>query len=168
MPNRTGKQRGSTIIEFTLVGIPLVFVLFSTVEMARGMWSYETLAHALKDATRYASTHGNGCTNLSNACAIEVADVARRIQSSGAGLDPSKVSFTLTDNGGSVSCSTLTSCLSNSTSWPTTLGGVQGSNLTVTGTYQFQSVIAMFWPGVSQGSFGAVNLPASARESVQF
>ena len=46
--------KGSTLLEFTLVGIPVIFVLISTIEMARGMWMYHTLCHAVKEAARFA------------------------------------------------------------------------------------------------------------------
>ena len=39
------RERGTTLLEFTLVGIPLIFLLISTVEISRGMWQYHTLAH---------------------------------------------------------------------------------------------------------------------------
>ena len=54
MPKRKRSRAGNATIEFTLVGIPLVFVLISTIEMARGMWIYHTLAYAVKEGTRYA------------------------------------------------------------------------------------------------------------------
>src|SRR5882762_5274489 len=60
---RRDRCRGSNILEFTLVGIPLVFILISTFEMARGMWNYHVMAYAVKEGTRYASVHGNNCTD---------------------------------------------------------------------------------------------------------
>lgn len=168
MSNRARLQRGNSVIEFTLVAIPLILVLISTFEIARAMWSYQTLAYAVKDAARYASTHGNGCTSAVNSCGITVGTVASRIRTAGTGLDAGQLSVTLTDNSGSVSCPTLTSCLSSNTAWPTTLGGGQGSNLTVTGTYQFRSALSMFWPGAGSVRFGTVTFPAAARETVQF
>ena len=63
--------RGNATIEFTLVGIPLVFVLISTIEMARGMWIYHTLAYAVKEGTRYAVARGQNNptpTTYQNVC----------------------------------------------------------------------------------------------------
>jgi len=163
------KQRqGSSIIEFTLVGIPMIFVIVSTFEMARGMWVYQTLAHGVKDAARYASVHGKTCRTNGNSCGITVAQVASRIQSAGTGLDGDYVSVTLTDGAGSTPCSMLTSCLSNTTTWPSDAGGVPGSALTVTASYQFRSALSMFWPGAGKVNFATVSFPASARETVQF
>src|SRR5215471_18790761 len=59
MTGRRNRQRGgSSLIEFTLVGIPIIFVLISTFEMSRGMWLYHTLAYAAREGTRYAIVHG--------------------------------------------------------------------------------------------------------------
>ena len=59
---RNHRRGGSSLIEFTLVGIPLIFVLLSTFEMARGMWLYHTLAYAARQGTRYAIVHGVNCS----------------------------------------------------------------------------------------------------------
>ena len=73
MSNRRRRQRGgSTVIEFTLVGIPMIFVFISTFEMARGMWIYHSLAYAVKEATRYASVHGASCTTSPNTCGVTI------------------------------------------------------------------------------------------------
>ena len=55
--NRSRGRTGSTLIEFTLVGIPLIFVLISTFEMARGMWNYQTLAYAVRAGTVTFQSH---------------------------------------------------------------------------------------------------------------
>ena len=68
---RRANWRGNATIEFTLVGIPLVFVLISTIEMARGMWIYHTLAYAVKEGTRYAVARGQNNptpTTYQNVC----------------------------------------------------------------------------------------------------
>src|SRR5690242_13216787 len=54
---RTGCS-GQSLVEFTFVGIPMIFVLIGTFEISRGMWMYHTLAHAVRDGVRYASVHG--------------------------------------------------------------------------------------------------------------
>jgi Flp pilus assembly protein TadG len=54
--SRNPKERGGTsLVEFTLVGIPMIFLLISTFEVARGMWEYHTLAYAVKEGTRVPS-----------------------------------------------------------------------------------------------------------------
>jgi Flp pilus assembly protein TadG len=40
---RKRTRRGSSILEFVLVGIPIIFVLISLFEISRGMWTYHTM-----------------------------------------------------------------------------------------------------------------------------
>ena len=54
-------RRGAVTLEFTLVGIPLLFTLISTVEMSRGMWMYQTQAYAISQGVRYLVVHGADC-----------------------------------------------------------------------------------------------------------
>ena len=51
-------EKGSSMVEFALVGIPLIFILISIFEISRGMWMYETVAHAVREGARYAAVHG--------------------------------------------------------------------------------------------------------------
>src|SRR5579871_5563504 len=60
-PKNRLKRSGQSLIEFTLVGIPLIFVLISVFEISRGMWIYHTLAYSVKNGVRYASVHGINC-----------------------------------------------------------------------------------------------------------
>jgi Flp pilus assembly protein TadG len=77
------RERGSTLLEFVLVGIPLVFLLISTVEISRGMWHYHTLAHAVRRATRFAMVKGQGCTVGANTCVVTIARIAQEIRRPG-------------------------------------------------------------------------------------
>ena len=58
---RRDRRSGTTLLEFVLVGIPLLFLGISITEMARGMWQYHTLQFATKQAAAYASVHGATC-----------------------------------------------------------------------------------------------------------
>jgi len=59
------------MIEMTLVGIPLLFVMISIFEMSRLMWVYHTMSHSVREVTRFASLHGQDCAAaaLGNNCA---------------------------------------------------------------------------------------------------
>ena len=50
--NRRKRSRGATILEFSLVGIGLIFVILSFFEVSRGMWTYQTLAYAVREGER--------------------------------------------------------------------------------------------------------------------
>src|SRR5260370_39806738 len=103
MNNRKQRQRGSAMIEFTLVGIPMIFVLISVFEISRGMWNYHTLAYAVKEGTRYTIVHGSDwSSDTQNSCGGPVCQVAQRIQYAGIGTDPSRLQITFTPRGNSI------------------------------------------------------------------
>lgn len=169
---RNPKERGGTsLVEFTLVGIPMIFLLISTFEMARGMWVYHTLAYAIKEGTRYASVHGKTCEVAPNTCQLTVAQVVQRVVDSGTGLLPTDLAVTLTSTAGTVSCSPASNCIgskANNTLWPPDPANAQGSDISISARYPFQSAISMFWPGAGPGVGAAtVNFPASSTGVMQ-
>ncbi len=171
MANRTDKQRGASTIEFTLVGIPLMFVLISTFEMARGMWVYETLAFAAKEGTRYAAVKGGMYVKNSKRTPT-MAETATRIRQMAIGMDPAQFSLTLTAGVGAKyitrNCR-LSECLTSTEQWPPDGMNMPGVQLGIAATYPFRSAIAMFWPGVGTGrTFPAFLFPATAVEEIQF
>lgn len=177
MPGKRKSNSGSALIEFTLVGIPMIFALISIVEMARGMWNYSTLAHAVKEATRYAIVHGQTFSNACNkaaggtnlvACQLKVQDIATRVRDMGIGLNPSDVNITITTNGTVLAAETLTAALADATA-------ADVNNVRIDQTFDisarsaFTSAIGMFWPGVRGGTrFPTIQLPASSRDYIQF
>jgi Flp pilus assembly protein TadG len=171
------RQRGSTLLEFTLVGIPLIFLLISTVEIARGMWIYETLAHSVRQGTRFTIVKGQDCATSPNSCAVTIARIAQEMQRAGIGLDPAaftNVTFTAYA-GRTITHATLQDCLSDTTQWPTTAGASDagaavGADLEISVTYPFRTAMSMFWPGAGTAlsSPGIFYFPASSRESIQF
>ena len=173
-------RRGNTVLEFTLVGIPLIFVLISIFEISRGMWIYHTLAYAIKQGTRYAAVHGQNCSVAPNACTKTIGDIAGVIQNNGVGLLPAQLTlnFCAPPGGSAPSCTSgnaqasclLKNCVSNATVWPPDGANRVGlDDIEITGSYPFASAIAMVWPGAhSTNVFPTFNLPASAREKVEF
>jgi Flp pilus assembly protein TadG len=165
---RKSAQRGSSMLEFTLVGIPIIFVLISTFELARGMWNYHTLAYAVKEGTRYASVHGIHCSTSPNTCTVTIAQIAQKVLDAGIGLPSNQLRLTFTYTGGTTTC-LANNCLANNTVWPPSPGNVVGSNIQIDANLPFQSAISMFWPGAGPGTtFGTFNFPASSRDTVQF
>ena len=174
MRRANGSRRGVAMIEFIFVGIPTIFVLVSSFEMARGMWIYHTMAYAVKEGARYASVHGSTCSQGTNSCGVAIKDIAGLIRTRGIGLDAAKLTLTFTDDAGNATTCLVSaptgSCLSNNTTWPPAGENDPGLNLTVSGTYPFQSALAMFWPGAHGGpvQFGIFKFPAGSREIIQF
>ncbi len=182
MVNAPGQAK---IAEHSTV-VPLVFMMFSIFDLARGMWIYQTLAHAIKEGARYASLHGNGCVSTGNPtwpannCPVTVAQIAQQIQNSGVGLD--QVDLTLrfaTSTGRTIPASgmsTLQTMLGQtSTCFPagascgnTDPGGATGESVTITANYPFRSFITMFWPGSQGITFGTFILGGGAQARVEF
>jgi Flp pilus assembly protein TadG len=143
---RSSEHGGSTFLEFVLVGVPVIFVMFSTFEMARGMWSYHSLAYAVREGTRYAIVHGASCSTDPNSCTVTIGQIA----------------------GSAITC-TMNNCLSNNTTWPPSSANSIGTPLTISANYPFRSGIAFFFPGSRPtGSFPAMNFPASSKDLIQF
>jgi len=173
---------GNAIIEFTLVGIPLIFVLLVTFEMARGMWTYATLAHAVREGTRYAVVHGKDCSTTPNQCPVTVADVAGVIRDAGVGLDPSELYVALITTGPrtipSVTYTQLSALLTDTSAFATGTSGVAGNDMIVTGIYHFRTALTALFPGPPmpppppQGGevpeTGVLRLGATSRERIEF
>ena len=176
MRRRERQRGGSTLIEFTLVGIPLVFVLISVFELARGMWTYHMVSAAVKRGTRYAVVHGQDCTMPPNTCTVTIAQITSQIKDVGRGLLPTQFDLTFTPaTGSAVSCvagtgSDPNDCTSQtSTQFPPLGANGVGTDVKISGRYPFRSIISMLWPESGKvGMFAAVNFSATSTERIQF
>jgi Flp pilus assembly protein TadG len=73
-------QRGVATIEFSLLIVPLLLMLFGVTEYGRAIYQYNTLVKSVRDATRYLSTLDagdlpetvNGNTTYYNAACLAV------------------------------------------------------------------------------------------------
>ncbi|MFL6352683.1 MAG: TadE/TadG family type IV pilus assembly protein [Bryobacteraceae bacterium] len=162
-------EKGNALIEFTLVGIPLVLIFISLIEICIAMWSYHTLAYAVREGARYASTKGQGCTYTGNTCSVTVGAVAQQIATAGTALVPAQLNVTLTSPAGSVDCNPISSCYSNTAIWPPSSGNLPGSVISVSGSYPVQTgLVMMFFPGTGASQLNSVTLPASSQQIIQF
>jgi len=158
----------------TLVGIPIIFILISIFEMSRGMWMYDTAAHAAREGVRFATVHGSNCIqnlpSVTNNCGKTVKDVAKVIQDAGGGLDldTTTVTFTAPSPGGGVVTCTLTVCAGITSTWPPVGSNTVGTVIQIDISTPFNSALAMFWPGAGKVSFATVNLGATSLDAIQF
>jgi hypothetical protein len=166
---RRERQSGIALLEFTLVGLPLLFILVCVFEVARGMWVYHTVAQAVTEGARFAAVRGRGCSTPPNDCGSTIAGVGEAVRRAGVGLLPQELEIRLESAAGAIDCRPLTVCLSDFTAWPPEPANGPGLPVQVRAWYPFRSALAMFWPGAGPGQqFGAVRLGARARESIQF
>ena len=179
--SRKFRSKGNTLIEFTLVGIPILFVLICIFEVSRGMWVYHTLTNAVREGTRFAIVHGQDCATAPNVCQVTIADIATRIRNEGVGLLPDQLMVTFAVNVGSdadlgdgndierVGPDTLANHLNNTALWPTVPTAARGvGDVEIRATYRFRSALALFWPGSAPVSFGDVLFGSRSRHRVQF
>jgi Flp pilus assembly protein TadG len=169
---RRTQTRGTALLEFTLVGIPLICVVITTIELSRGMWTYQTLAYAVKAGVRYSVVHGQDCATAPNACTVTISQIASMIRSAGVGLPADLVTLTFTDANGSATTCLLSDCIANynSSAWPPASANAPGQDVRISGIFAFRSTMLMFWPGVGRpmGPPGAIGLSADSREAMQY
>lgn len=160
-------QRGSSLVEFTLVGIPLIFILVSTFEMARGMWMYATMAYSVREAARFASVKGHNCAVLTT-CSITVGDVIRTIEREGVALDRTRTNVSLITAATTITCNPMNTCEGNGALWPPATENDTGQPISITARAPFISALAMFWPGGAPRVLGTKYFTARANEQIQF
>jgi Flp pilus assembly protein TadG len=89
--NRKAKQRGAAAVEFGLAFLLFFTFLYATMEFGRIVASYDILAGATREATRYAIVHGSA--SGSPASASDIQNIVRRWA---IGLDRNSVQVTTT------------------------------------------------------------------------
>jgi len=162
------KRRGSAMVEFVLAGIPVIFILISIFELSRGMWTYHTMAYAVREGVRYAAVHGKGCASP-NTCQVTIGQITTVIKAAGAGLPPSTTVVTFTPASGSASSATMTSQMTSTTVWPPSAANAPGQNIKIKVTYPFRTFLAVFWTGAGGvNDSGVFNLGASSSAPIQF
>lgn len=89
---RAGAGRGQAVVEFALVSLLLLMLVFGLLDLGRGVFARAMLTNAVREATRYGSIHPSDTTGM-------VAAATSRSPSLGLS------SGNFTTGGGSVSCS---------------------------------------------------------------
>lgn len=146
---RRKKQTGSAMVEFTLTGVPLIFIWIGVVQMSLGMWNYHTLQYAIKQAGTYVSMHGLSTGYCkSNSCRVE--DAASVMAAYAVGMKASSINMTFTpvasdhSTQGTATTCTLDNCQTNTTAFPN-----GNPEFEIKAEYQFKNGLAMVAPGSS-------------------
>ena len=170
MFNRRNRgQRGNAMIEFTLLGIPTVFILVSIISVSIDMWEYQNLAWATDQTARYATMHGVTCTENGNSCTIKIQNLANYFISTASALNSGSVSVSFTDGSGiATACNPVSSCTSNATTFPGSSYNSVGSDVKVAATYNLSNPIALFWPGGGSVSASNFTVGATSRQRIEF
>jgi Flp pilus assembly protein TadG len=162
---RSSGQRGNAMLEMSLVFLPLMFSIFSIFELSRAMWTYHTLAMAVKKGVRVAMVHGDRCAEASTDCPVSVATLVQTIKQNGVGLDSSVLQLTFVAGTQSLTCTPADTCTTNSSNWPPVPFNVVGETVSISAKYGFNSVLSSMWPGQATSTF---NLAAKSTEVIQF
>lgn len=161
-------RRGATLIEFTLLGIPGLFLCMSVLMTGIDMWQFFTLSYAAAETARFTSVHGATCESP-NTCQITRAEVAAYFENQALALSPASTVLKMTDGSGTITCNPVTSCPSSSSYFPANTYNAVGSNISVTATYPISNPLFMFWPGAGSGVHpGTYTLGAGSTQEILY
>ena len=167
MSRSDSQRRGSTMLEFTITGVPLILTLISLFWMALGMWQYHTIAEAVNATARAASVHGKGCAGQT--CATTVGSVARQLASNAIGIPAGQMNVTLNSTAtGQISCNPVSTCYSNSNAFPSSSANTTSTSLTISATYQLSPAISFWSPWSGGVRFNPIVLGANSSQPIVF
>jgi len=166
------KESGNQTVEFTLIGLPLTFLLFSIANMCFAMLTLHTLQEAVEQGARYASTRGSTCSSGSNSCTVTVAQIVNVVSNSAAGINKSKLNVYLTSASNTVTnCAPVSTCSSTNTTWPTSTSSdnAPGKDIIVSANCNVSAPMFMFWGGSSAGTrISSTAFAAYSRQRLMF
>lgn len=162
------KRRGSALLEFTLIGIPVIFISTSVMSASLDMWQFHNLAYGTQMTARYVAMHGRTCTQNGNACTMTVGNVASYFEGQALALDASKLNVKLQSLSETINCNPLDTCNSSATVFPNSSDNGVKFDIVVTATYPMTNPIALFWPGVGSVTPSTFNLFATSRQMIVF
>lgn len=135
------KQNGVVVVEFALLIIPMILMVFGITEFGRAMYQYNTLVKSTRDVTRYLSTQAAG-TGVSTAQCLAVYG-SKTCGVLGTELVPGLTTAMVT-------VCDASSCPASHSSVATGSGVVNLVTVTIQG-YQFQSVVSFTAAGLVVG-----------------
>jgi len=162
------RRRGSTLIEFSLMAMPTLFMSITIVECSIGMWEFSSMSNALAVAARYAASHGATCSQNGNSCAVTLGNVANVIANTAPALNPAKLNVTLTTASGATTCNPLSSCQTSTATFPSGTDGAVGNDITISATYKITNPLPMYWPPREDSDVSSHTLGAISRQRIQF
>ena len=110
-------QDNGTVLESSVVMLILFFLIVGLIDVGRGVWVYNSLSAAAREASRYAIVHGNRSSSPATSTTVE-----NYVENKLPGIAPVTVNTTwIPDNS-------------------------DGSSVRVTVQYDYQPVVALFFP----------------------
>lgn len=161
-------RTGSTMVEFIMTGIPLLFIIISVVEVSRGIWIYDTLAHAVESTTRDMAVRGYDCSNYVSGCQQNLGGYSQLFSKWATGLDPSQVAVVFQTVNHSTTCNPLNTCFNSATAWPPSGDNARNLDIWVSASMPFNSAISMLVFGSAPVPFGKFTLSAKSHQQILF
>ena len=132
-------QRGSTIVEMSIVMLLALMLIFGAVEFSRALYTYHAISNAARLGTRYAIVHGasckpSGCTASSDSIQTYVRSETLAVNASSL---TASAAWTGTDLNGNTCSSTSEG---------------RGCTVTVTVTYPFNFILPLIGGTLSMSS----------------
>jgi Flp pilus assembly protein TadG len=78
--NRERSEEGDALVEFALIGISLLMVIFAIVGFGETLYAYNIVSEAAREGTRYAIVRGATCTGWATACPAAASDIQTYVQ----------------------------------------------------------------------------------------
>jgi Flp pilus assembly protein TadG len=90
------REEGQALVEFAMSCLVLIPILFGSIEACLGFYTYNFVADAAREATRYAMVRGSACTGLPD-CNASAAQIKNYVQGLGyPGLTASNLNVPVT------------------------------------------------------------------------
>ena len=90
---RLKSERGSNLVEYGIVLIVMLTMIFGLIDFGRAMYAYHFVSEAAREGTRYAMVRGSLCQNLTG-CDATPSDIQAYLQNVPAGIDASQLTVT--------------------------------------------------------------------------
>ena len=178
---RRNNQRGSALLEFAFTGVPLIFIWVSTVQMAIGMWQYDSLQYSVKQVGNFLANHGSDCGGT-NSCTTSIQGLAGQMKTYAFAVPPSSIYMTFNSVASDhKTVSTAVSCLltnsttpssgcdQNTTAWPPSSNNTPGSDFEIQAAFQWSPLMGIVAPGSGVSfTFGKFWMPAYTHQQIVF
>ena len=96
--NHRRRRRGTTAVEFGITCPIVFFLVFAIIVGGLGVFRYQEVAAVAREGARWASLHGGQYAEETGRPAATAADIYSQAIEGAVGLDPAKLSYTVTWN----------------------------------------------------------------------
>lgn len=139
------KQRGAAAVEFALLLMPMLLLLFGVTEFGRAMYQYDAIAKSVRGAVRHLSQHSAGDATSINAakCIAVFGNAECASPALLPGLTTSMIAVCDASN-----------CAGSHANQSTGSGVVNLVTVTISG-YQFSSLVPALMPSITFGDISS-------------